>query len=181
VRATLEALGLLAVGTLLSVLLAAVGRAGLLALAAPVSVAPWTLVTGLYVHASLGHAAGNAVALLLVGPLVERRTTRVRFHAFFLATGALAGVAEVVLGPAGAVVGASGAIFALLGYLLAGNVVAGRLLDRFAVSARAQVALFLVVAVGLTLATGGPGVALIAHATGLLSGLLAGRVGLLEA
>lgn len=146
---------------------------------------PWTLVTSVYAHAGPGHLLANAVALAVVGPLVERRTTRLRFHAFFLTAGALAGAAEVTLGGlAGGdrgVIGGSGAVFALLGYLLAGNVVTARLLDRIELPPRAQIGLFLAVAAVITVATAGPGVALIAHATGLLLGLLAGRVRLLDA
>jgi len=158
---------------------------GLFVLSAPLELRPWTLVTSVYAHAGAGHLLANAVALAVVGPLVERRTTRLRFHAFFAATGGLAGVAEVTLGGvlAGderAVLGGSGAVFALLGYLLAGNVVTARLLDRVELSPRAQVALFLAVAAAVAVATAGPGVALIAHATGLLLGLLAGRVRLLD-
>lgn len=158
---------------------------GFFVLQATLPARPWTLVTSVYAHAGLGHLLANAVALVLVGPLVARRTTRLRFHAFFVTTGALAGLAEVyvggLVGPARGVIGASGAVFALLGYLLAGNVVSTTLLDRIALSARAQLALFAVVAVAVTLATGAPGVALIGHGTGLLLGLIAGRSQLLDA
>ncbi|WP_058367403.1 rhomboid family intramembrane serine protease [Haloparvum sedimenti] len=184
-RATVETLAVIAVVFLLQLLLGVVGLASTLVLSAPLTTAPWALATGVYAHAGLGHLFTNAVGLLIAGPLVERRTTRPRFHLFFLGSGALAGVAEVTLGgligPAPAVLGASGAVFALFGYLLAGNVVSATLFDRLRLSARAQVALFLAVAVAMTLATAAPGVALIAHATGLLIGLVAGRLRLLDA
>jgi membrane associated rhomboid family serine protease len=184
-RATLETLGITLLVGAAQALLSLVGLFGLLALSTPLSVAPWTLVTSVYAHGSVGHLVANAVALLLVGPLVERRTTRPRFHAFVIATGALAGAAQVtlggLLGPPSAVLGISGAVFALGGYLLAGNVVSATLFDRLRLSPRAQFLLFGLVAVVLTATTAAPGVALVAHATGAFCGLAAGRVGLLDA
>ncbi|KOX97425.1 MULTISPECIES: rhomboid family intramembrane serine protease [Halorubrum] len=184
-RATLETLGITLLVGAAQALLSLVGLFGLLALSTPLSVAPWTLVTSVYAHRSVGHLVANAVALLLVGPLVERRTTRPRFHAFVIATGALAGAAQVtlggLLGPPSAVLGISGAVFALGGYLLAGNVVSATLFDRLRLSPRAQFLLFGLVAVVLTATTAAPGVALVAHATGAFCGLAAGRVGLLDA
>lgn len=155
----------------------------LFVLESPVTARPWTVVTSVYAHAGLGHLLANSLALVVVGLLVERRTTRLRFHAFFVTTGVAAGIAEIWLGGvfgSRGVLGASGAIFALLGYLLAGNVVARRVLDRIALSARAQIAVFVALAIVVTLATGAPGVALIAHGTGLLLGLVAGRLQLLD-
>lgn len=157
---------------------------GLFALTGPVAVNPLSIVTSVYAHAGLGHYVANMVALLVFGLLVERRTTRVRFHVFFLTVGMIAGIAEVTIGgllrgPV-AVLGASGAIFGLLGYLLAGNTVSRTVFRSIELSGRAQLALFAVVALGVTIATGQPGVALIAHFTGLLLGLVAGRVGLLD-
>ncbi|ELZ37444.1 rhomboid family intramembrane serine protease [Halorubrum tebenquichense] len=184
-RATLETLGIALLVGAVQAALGVVGLAGLFALSTPVSVAPWTLVTSVYAHASVSHLLANALSLLLVGPLVERRTTRVRFHAFVVTTGALAGLAQVtvggLLGPRAAVLGLSGAVFALGGYLLAGNVVSATLFDRLRLSPRVQFLLFGLVAVALTVTTAAPGVALIAHATGAFCGLAAGRVGLLDA
>ena len=184
-RATLETLGIVLLVGAAQAFLSVVGLFGLLALSTPVSVAPWTLVTSVYAHGSVGHLLANALGLLLVGPLVERRTTRARFHAFVVVTGALAGVAQVtvgsLLGPPSAVLGISGAVFALGGYLLAGNVVSATLFDRLRLSPRVQLVLFGLVAVSLTATTAAPGVALIAHATGAFCGLVAGRAGLLDA
>jgi membrane associated rhomboid family serine protease len=146
-------------------------------------VRPWSLVTSIYAHAGPAHLLSNALLLALVGLIVEQSTTRFRYHAFFITTGALAGVSEVVISgfvgrPTG-VLGASGAIFALLGYLIAGNPVSSSMLDRLKLGRRAQLAIFAVLAVVVTLLTSAPGVALVAHFTGFLLGLLAGRIGLL--
>ena len=183
-RATLETLAVVALVGVAQFALRVVDLAGVFVLSAPVTVAPWTVVTSVYAHGSVTHLLANALGLLIVGPFVERRTTRPRFHAFVVTTGALAGVSQVTLGgligPAPAVVGLSGAVFALGGYLLAGNAVSTTLFDRLRLSTRAQFALFGLVAVGLTVATAAPGVALIAHATGAFCGLVAGRARLLD-
>ncbi len=183
-RATLETLAMAVVVGVMQAALGVIGLAGAFALSTPLSLAPWTVVTSVYAHGSIGHLLANAIVLLLVGPLVERRTTRPRFHAFVVATGAVAGIAQVtvgsLIGPRTAVLGLSGAVFALGGYLLAGNVVSATLFDRLRLSSRAQLALFGLAAVLLTATTAAPGVALIAHAVGAFCGLVAGRVGLLD-
>ncbi|MDZ7702397.1 MAG: rhomboid family intramembrane serine protease [Halobacteriales archaeon] len=149
------------------------------ALSLPLSVAPWTLVTSVYAHASVSHLLANAVGLAVVGFALERFTTRARFHAFVLLTGVVAALAEVaaaaLLGGSVAVLGASGAVLALYGYVLAGNPLTGGVLDRLDLGRRGRLALLVAVALGVTLLTAGAGVALVAHATGAALGLAAGR------
>lgn len=147
-------------------------------------VRPWSLVTSIYAHGGPIHLLSNALLLALVGLIVEQSTTRFRYHAFFITTGALAGISEVIvsglIGQSTGVLGASGAILALLGYLIAGNSVSGSILDRLKLQRHTQVAVFTVLAIVVTIVTSAPGVALIAHFTGFLLGLLAGRAGVLE-
>jgi membrane associated rhomboid family serine protease len=155
------------------------------ALSPPLGVYPWTLVTSVYAHASLAHLLSNALALVVVGLVVETVTTRVRFHLFFIATGVLAGLTQVLAGgfvrsPTG-VLGASGAILALVGYVLAANLLSKTILDRLRLHRRAQLGVFIALALLVTLVTGTAGAALIAHFTGLLLGLLAGRLRVLHA
>lgn len=172
----------------LQVPLGLVGLTGLLVLDPAVFVKPWALVTATYAHAGPGHLVSNLVPLLLFGFAVERVTTRLRYHAFFVLAGAVAAVAEVTLGsvlavsPRG-VLGASGAVFALMGYALAGNAVADWLSN--VVGAVTDVewagtALLVAVAVAVAVALSGPGTALVAHFTGFLVGLFAGRLRLLH-
>ena len=181
---TLETLGVFGVVFVLQFLTGLVGLVGFFVLAPPVTANPWTIVTSVYAHASVGHLVANAVALLIAGLLVERRTTWLQFHLFFLSVGALAGVSQVVLtgviGTPTAVLGASGAVFGLFGYLLAGNTVTASLFDRIELSPRAQFAVFALAALVVTIATGQPGVALVAHFVGLFLGLLAGAGRLLD-
>lgn len=153
------------------------------ALAAPFA-RPWTLVTTVYAHVSLSHLLANALALALVGVALERVTTRARFHGFVLVSGATAALAELLvgalLGTPVAVLGASGAVLALYGYVLAGNPLTAGLLDRFDLGRRATVVAVVAVALVVTVLTGGPGVALVAHFTGFGFGLVAGRLGVLH-
>lgn len=155
------------------------------ALALPLAEHPWTLVVATYAHAGLGHLVANALALLVAGLLVERGTTQLRFHAYFVTTGALAGVAQLyvsaALGRPTAVLGASGAVFALLGYAVVGNRAVTPLLARVDLGRTATLVAFVLVAAAVVLATAGPGVALVAHFAGLLAGLGAGRLRLLRA
>ena len=167
-----------------------VGVRGLFALSNPLLARPWTVVTSVYAHASVPHLAGNALALALGGLVVERLTTNGRFHAFFVGVGALAGATQVVVVglvgplvpgvPAGvSVLGASGAVLGLYGYLLGANRLTERLVAGVELAPRIQLALGVVVAAAITLLTANPGAALVAHFTGLLLGLLAGRAHLL--
>lgn len=141
---------------------------------------PWSLVTSVYAHGGLPHLLSNALMLALVGLVVESFTSSVRYHAFFITTGVLSGLAQVLLLPGSQVLGASGAIFAFLGYLVAGNPVSSSVLDSLRLSGRAQLAIFAALAVVVTALTGAPGIALVAHFTGFLLGLLAGRMGMLR-
>jgi len=154
------------------------------ALAAPLA-HPWTLLTSVYAHASLGHLLGNAVALAVVGVVLEQSTTRARFHGFVLVTGMIAATTEflvaAMLGTPVAVLGASGAILALYGYALTGNLIAGGLLTAVDLSRRVGAVLVVGVALALTVLTAGPGVALVAHFTGFALGLVAGRRRVLRA
>jgi membrane associated rhomboid family serine protease len=157
--------------------------AELFALAVPLERRPWTVVLSVYAHANLAHLVANSVALLVVGPLVASVTTSTRFHAFFVASGSLAGIAQVVAtAPFGGapVVGASGAIFALLAYLLVGNRASEWALSWLPFGWTGRLLLFGALAAAVTLATAAPGVALVAHFTGFLVGTVTGYFRLLH-
>jgi len=173
---------------LLQIPLGLLGLTGLLVVDPVVFAKPWALLTATYAHAGPGHLLGNLLPLLVFGFAVERVTTRLRYHGFFVVTGALAAIAEVTIGsvlafqPRG-VLGASGAVFALMGYALAGNEVADWLSNVVGVVTDAEwvgTALVTLLAVGIAVALSGPGTALVAHAAGLLLGLFAGRAKLLH-
>lgn len=89
--------------------------------------APWTLLTSVFAHGGFGHLFVNGLVLFFFGPALERRVGTRAFLTFFLVTGVIAGVAQVLLGvglvEAGIrpavphVLGASGAILGVLGAL----------------------------------------------------------------
>jgi len=159
----------------------------LFVLAPPLSTNPWTIVTSVYAHSGLGHLLSNSLALIVFGWPVARATTRLRFHVFFAIAGAIAGVAQLVLtgtlaalpivpvAPTAGVLGASGAVFALLGYLVASNRLSSGLASLVDVPGWLSALVFVGLALGLTLATASPGVAVLAHFAGFLVGALAGR------
>lgn len=153
------------------------------ALATPIR-RPWTLVTTVYAHATLGHLLANAVGLIVIGLFLERSTTRVRFHLFVLLTGMVSALAEFLVGAAlgspVAVLGASAAVLAGFGYVLAGNRIAADVLSRLDLGRRGSAALLLAVAVAVTVATVGSDVAIVAHFTGFVVGAIAGRLGVLR-
>ncbi|MFA9417133.1 rhomboid family intramembrane serine protease [Natrinema sp. HArc-T2] len=163
----------------------------LFVLAPPLSTNPWTIVTSVYAHSGLGHLLSNSLALLVFGWPVARATTRLRFHVFFAIAGAIAGVAQLVLtgalaalplapiAPTTGVLGASGAVFALLGYLVASNRLSNGLASLVDVPGWLSALVFVGLAIGVTLATASPGVAVLAHFAGFLVGALAGRARLL--
>jgi membrane associated rhomboid family serine protease len=170
-------------------LVSAALMASLFVLAPPLTSNPWTIVTSVYAHSGLGHLVSNSIGLVIFGWPIARATIRVRFHTFFLVTGAIAGISQVVLtglfasigvGDPTAVLGASGAVFALGGYLIAGNRLSDGLASVVDIPWWATLAVFVVLAAIITIATGAPGVALIAHFTGFLLGLVAGRLGVLD-
>lgn len=181
---TMTTLALFAVVFLLQVFGGAVGLgAAAFALALPLAEYPWTIVVSVYAHGGLAHLAANTIALAIVGPFVSYLTTAARYHAFFVVTGALSGVAQVVVtAPLGgtAVLGASGAILAMIGYLVVGNRASRAALSWLPLGDTGRLLLFALLAGLLTVATAAPGVALVSHFTGLFLGMVAGRLRLLH-
>ena len=156
----------------------------LFALSMPFASRPWTLITSIYAHGGVQHLIANIVALLLFGWIVERHSTRFRFHLFILLTGMISGIAEVLvgsmIGPSPLVVGISGAVFALMGYVVASNPVTVTILNRTDIDPKIQFGMMLLIALLITWVTRGERVALIAHFTGFMLGLMAGRLRLLR-
>lgn len=77
------------------------------------------LFTHQFLHGGLLHIIGNVVTLRVFGDNIEDALGHKRYAAFFLASGALAAVAQGISEPATPLIGASGAISAVMaGYLL---------------------------------------------------------------
>jgi membrane associated rhomboid family serine protease len=80
-----------------------------------------TLFTAMFLHGGLGHLIGNMLYLWIFGDNIEDRMGHGRFLIFYLFSGVLASLVEVVAAPTAQLptVGASGAIAGVLGaYLL---------------------------------------------------------------
>jgi membrane associated rhomboid family serine protease len=75
------------------------------------------LFTAMFLHADILHFGGNMVFLWIFGDNVEDRLGHVRYLLFYLACGALAGLAQVAADPVSQVplIGASGAIAGVMG------------------------------------------------------------------
>jgi membrane associated rhomboid family serine protease len=155
---------------------------GMVVLAAPIAERPWTVLTSVYAHETLGHLLGNALVIATAGTIVAYATTTLRFHGFVIATGAIAGLTEVLLGSVlgwkVGVLGISGAGFALLGYVIASNRASAQLGDYL--SRRAAIVFAVLLGTGLTVLFSGSNAALVAHFVGALLGLTAGRYRLLS-
>jgi len=76
--------------------------------------------TSMFLHVNLIHLVGNMIFLWIFGNNIEDRLGRLPFVAFYLAGGAVAVVAQVLIDPSSEVpmIGASGAISAVLGAYL---------------------------------------------------------------
>jgi membrane associated rhomboid family serine protease len=76
-----------------------------------------TLFTSIFLHGGWFHVISNLWTLFIFGDNVEDRMGHVRFLAFYLASGVVAGLAHVALAPTSTLptIGASGAIAGVLG------------------------------------------------------------------
>ena len=162
-----------------------IGDLSIFTLAYPLTNDPSSILLSVYSHAGFGHLLSNAITLVIFGFLVESVTTKKHFHTFFILTGMIAGIAEVSFwilfnGTAIQVLGASGAIFALMGYVLTGNDLSKSVFEYLELSKTKIIAIFIITALIITLTTGGAGVALVAHATGLIIGLISGHFKILH-
>lgn len=156
-----------------------IGDLSIFTLVYPLTQDPSSIILSIYSHAGIGHLISNALALILFGYLVETVTNRFRYHTFFILTGIIAGIAEITFwllfnGVAIQVLGASGAIFGLMGYALTGNDLSKNVIDFLELSKPQTIGVFVLLSIIITLMTGGQGVALVAHATGLIIGLVSG-------
>lgn len=140
---------------------------------------PWTIVTSIFAHGSLGHLFMNALGILFFGHTVERLIGTRRFTMLFLAAGAVGGVAQVVITQvlmdvSVGTLGASGAINGVLGTLV---ILAPTLtvLVFFVVPAPLwALSIFWVLFDVFGAIQGGSGIAYFAHFAGLAVGILYG-------
>lgn len=134
----------------------------------PLPIYPWTLVTSIFLHASIIHIASNILFLLLFGFILEEQVTKTRWVTTFLLTGIAGNLTFVgadltgffLTGSPNSLslscgVGASGAVYGIMG----------------AATGLRGVILIIFIA-GLDLFAGG---GFFAHIGGLITGLLLRR------
>ncbi|WP_298838601.1 rhomboid family intramembrane serine protease [uncultured Roseobacter sp.] len=81
----------------------------------------YTLISSMFLHGGIMHLAGNMLFLWIFGDNIEDTLGHIPYLGFYLASGVLAALAQVVIEPGSGVpmVGASGAIAGVMGgYLL---------------------------------------------------------------
>jgi len=140
----------------------------------------WRLLTCTFLHAGAFHLLLNSASMWIYGPAVERIFTRGAFWIVFAGGGAVASLASLTWRSWRSAqfsysVGASGAIFALAGALLAGSFRLRHRLARGRARALGAAMLFLV-AQGLSGGITRNGTDNIAHAGGLVAGVMLGAV-----
>jgi membrane associated rhomboid family serine protease len=132
---------------------------------------PWTMVTSLFVHASIGHIIVNMITLFFFGSYLSRLVGGGNFLKMCFAGGIAGNLLYILLGPAlSTAVGASGAIFALGGALA----IMVPKLRVFVFPIPTPLPLWIAIIGGFLIVSFFPQVAWQAHLGGLLLGLLAG-------
>jgi len=130
---------------------------------------PWTLLTSMFLHGSITHLLFNMYVLLMFGSLLEQRMGSKRFLFIYLLSGLIAAfvssfVYRAALGASGAIMGMLGVLIILMPEL--------RVLFFFVVPMSLRTAAIIFALIDLFGII--PGVAHIAHLTGLGCGLLYG-------
>jgi rhomboid protease GluP len=134
----------------------------------------WRLFTSMFLHIGYLHLFFNGYALYIFGIQVERLYGSPRFLAIYLLAGLYGSLASFAFGPPGLSAGASGALFGLLGAMLA---FFRRHRETFGTWGRRQLVNLLVLAgINLVISITVPGIDILAHLGGLVSGAVLGWV-----
>ncbi len=132
---------------------------------------PWTVVTSLFIHASIWHIAGNMFTLYFFGSFLSSLTGEARFLIVYFLGGIIGSLVYVLLAPPYSIaIGASGAVFAVAGAL----VVMRPKLRVYVFPIPAPLPLWAAVLGGFVIMSILPYVAWQAHLGGLVFGLIAG-------
>ncbi|MDQ3500026.1 MAG: rhomboid family intramembrane serine protease [Actinomycetota bacterium] len=140
--------------------------------AANLQIEIWRFVTYGFVHVNAFHAVSNAIVYWMVGKSVEAKRGAVRVAGVTL-LGLVTGGVVAVLFAGPALVGLSTAVFALLGYEFLGSSIRATLIEPRKDWWRLlkELGVIAILVVGLSLVSASA----IAHISGLIAGVLAGR------
>ena len=79
-----------------------------------VLVQPWTIVTYMFLHASISHILFNMLGLFFFGPRVEARMGSARFVQLYFVSGISGALLSFLFAPSSAILGASAAVFGVM-------------------------------------------------------------------
>ncbi len=129
---------------------------------------PWTIVTSIFVHVSIGHILANMITLFFFGGYLIRLLGERNFLIVYFGGGILGSILYLMLAsPYSIAVGASGAVFAVGGALA----LLRPKLTVFVFPIPAPIPLWIAVAGGFVIMSFFPNVAWQAHLGGLVFGL----------
>jgi len=132
---------------------------------------PWTIVTNLFIHGSIGHILVNMITLYFFGNYLIRLIGKRKFLTVYFIGGILGNVFYILLAPPLSIaIGASGAVFALGGVLA----IMRPKLKVFVFPIPAPVPLWAAVIGGFLIISFFPNVAWQAHLGGMVFGLTIG-------
>ena len=135
----------------------------------------YRIFTAMFLHESIFHIGVNMLSLYFVGVVTEQIFGHWRFLTIYLASGIIAGVAQVFfLGTTGYALGASGAIFGIFGAFGAFFLMNRRRLGPAANAMLMQWGFWLLINIMFTF--GAPGIGIADHIGGLLAGMALGVV-----
>ncbi|MHA2308261.1 MAG: rhomboid family intramembrane serine protease [Candidatus Heimdallarchaeaceae archaeon] len=151
--------GIIDVFTISDEVLIRVGQFNLLVLKGHI----YQLLTSIFVHVDILHFLSNCLFLLVFGLRAEERLLSWHYYVIFLISGLMGGLLSLAFGPNTISAGASGGVFGLLGVTIVLAYEADKRRSLWSYSGIGVI--FLII-------TGGMNVNFLAHAIGLVSGIL---------
>ncbi len=134
---------------------------------------PWTMVTNLFIHGSIGHILANMITLYFFGRYLGKLVGEKKFLTIYFIGGILGNILYILLAPPFSIaIGASGAVFALGGALAAMR----PKLRVIVFPIPAPLPLWVAVIGGFLIVSFFPNVAWQAHLGGLAFGLITGYI-----
>jgi rhomboid protease GluP len=127
----------------------------------------WRLVTGMFVHANVGHLANNMFGLIMFGTALEDWLKKWQYFIVYIISGLIGNIFQLLLTPPNSIgLGASGAIFGLMGAVYIFTYKENRFVLIYG-------SIYLVIYIYSSFA---PGVGTWAHIFGLIGGVVLGSI-----